>query len=87
MTSEVFHCLNASDSSHLADLVQCFHDLCDWMKLGVFLGIPYPTLEKIEVDKQGVDNRKMAMFHLWLSSGSANKKTLLTALSKMDHHS
>ena len=78
--------INVTDSSHLADLVLSLHDLCDWMKLGVFLGIPYPTLEKIELDKQGVDNRKMTMFHLWLSSGSANKEALLTALNKMDHH-
>ena len=76
-----------SDDSHLANLIQCFHDLREWMKLGVLLGIPYPTLEKIELDKQGVDNRKTAMFYHWLSSGSANKETLLTALSKMDNHS
>ena len=87
MTIEFVLCLNLSDSSHLADLVQCFHDLCDWMKLGVFLGIPYPTLKKVEVDEQGLDNHKMAMFHHWLSTGSANKATLLTALSKMDNHS
>ena len=79
------HSLTVSDPSHLANLVQCFHDLCDWMKLGVFLGITYPMLEKIELDKQGVDNRKIAMFHHWLSSGSANKETLLIALSKMDN--
>ena len=57
------------------------------MKLGMFPEIPYPTLKKIELDEQGVDNRKMAMFYCWLSSGSANKETLLTALSKMDNHS
>ena len=40
-------------------------------------------MEKIELDKQGVDNRKMAMFHQWLCSGRANKETLLVALRKM----
>ena len=87
MTIEFVLCLNRSDPSHLADLVQCFNDLCDWKKLGVFLRIPYPTLKKIEVDEQGVDSCKMAMFHHWLSTGSANKETLLTALSKMDNRS
>ena len=53
------------------------------MKLGMFLGIPFPTLEKIELDKQGVDNRKMAMLYHWLSSGRASKKALLIALRKM----
>ena len=56
------------------------------MKLGVFLEIPYSKLKKIEVDKQGVNNRKMAMFHHWLSSGNANKETLPIALSQMDNH-
>ena len=79
--------LNFSDSSHMADLVQCFDDLHDWMKLGVFLRIPYPTLDEIELNKHGVDNRKIAMFHHWLNSGSANKESLLIALRKMDHSS
>ena len=72
-----------SDPSHLADLFESLRDLRDWKKLGVFLKIPFPTLEKIELDKQGVDNRKMAMFYHWLSSGTANKDTLVVALSKM----
>ena len=72
-----------SDTCHLADLFESLRDLRDWKKLGMFLGVPFPTLEKIELDKQGVDNRKMAMFHHWLCSGTANKKTLLVALRKM----
>ena len=87
MTIEFVLCLIVSDSSHLADLVKCFHDLHDWMKLGMFLGIPYLSLKKREVDEQGVDNRKMAMFHHWLTTGSANKETLLIALSKLDNRS
>ena len=64
-------------------LFESLRDLRDWKKLGLFLGIPYPTLEKIELDKQGVDNRKMAMLYHWLCSGTANKETLLLALRKM----
>ena len=63
------------------------YDLYYWMKLGVFLGIPYPTLRKIEVDKQGVDNCKMAMFDYWLSTGNASKETLLKVVRKMDCNS
>ena len=65
------------------DLFESLHDLRDWKKLGLFLGVPYPTLEKIELDKQGVDNRKMAMLYHWLCSGTANKEMLLVALRKM----
>ena len=78
--------INVTESSHLPNLVLSFQDLCDWMKLGMFLGIPYPTFEKIELDKQGVDNHKMVVFQLWLSSCSVKKEILLTALSKLDHH-
>ena len=72
-----------SDPSHLADLLESLRDLRDWKKLGVFLGVPFPTLEKIELDEQGVENRKMGMFYHWLCSGTANKETLLVALRKM----
>ena len=48
----------------------------------MFLGVPFPTLEKIELDKQGVDNHKMAMFYHWFCSGTASMETLLIALSK-----
>ena len=64
------------------DLFESLRDLRDWKKLGLFLGVPYPTLEKIELDKQGVDNRKMTMLYNWLCSGTANKETLLVALRK-----
>ena len=72
-----------SDSSHLVDLFESVHDLRDWKKLGLFLGVPFPTLEKIELDRQGVDNRKMAMLYHWLCSGTANKEKLLVALRKI----
>ena len=65
------------------DLFESLRDLRHWKTLGLYLGVPFPTLEKIELDKQGVDNRKMAMLYRWLSSGTANKETLLGALRKM----
>ena len=65
------------------DLFESLSDLRDWKKLGLFLRVPFPTLEKIELDKQGVDNCKMAMLYNWLCSGTANKETLLVALRKM----
>ena len=72
----------SSDSSNLVDVFDSLRDLRDWKKLGLFLGVPFPTLEKIELDKQGVDNRKMAMLHHWLCSGTANRQTLLEAMKK-----
>ena len=74
------------DSSHLADLFELLHDLRDWKKLGLLLRVPYPTLEKIELDRQGVDNRKMAMLNHWLCSGAANKEALLKALGKIEEY-
>ena len=49
----------------------------------MFLNIPFNTLEEIELDQDGVDNRKMEMFDHWLKSGTANKEALLVALRKM----
>ena len=65
------------------NLFESANDFRDWKKLGLFLGVPFPTLEKIELDKQGVDNCKMAMLYHWLCSGTATKETLLAALRKM----
>ena len=40
-----------SDSSHLLDIFDSMRDLRDWKKLGLYLGVPYPTLDTIEVSE------------------------------------
>ena len=58
-------------------------DLRDWKKLGLYLGVPYPTLNTIEVDNQGVDNRTMAMLYHWVCNSTASKERLVAALKRM----
>ena len=69
--------------SHLVDVFELVGDLREWKILGLRLGLPFPTLEKIECDKRGVDNCKMAMLHEWLAKGGASRQTLASALRRM----
>ena len=78
------HFLSVSPGpSHLDFLFDLLDDLTQWKILGLKLGLSFPTLEKIECDKQGVDNRKMAMLHMWLEKGGATRRSLVSALSRM----
>ena len=72
-----------SGPSHLVDVFELVGDLREWKILGLRLGLPFPTLEKIECDKRGVDNCKMAMLHEWLAKGGASRQTLASALRRM----
>ena len=75
-----------SEPSHLVDVFELLSDLREWKTLGLRLGLPFPTLEKIECDKQGVDNRKMAMLHEWLAKGGATRQSLASALRRMEEN-
>ena len=72
-----------SGPSHLVDVFELVGDLREWKILGLRLGLSFPTLEKIESDKQGVDNCKMAMLHEWLAKGGATRQSLASALRRM----
>ena len=72
-----------SDSSHLVDIFDSVRDLQDWKKFGLYLGVPYYALQKIELDEQGVDNCKMAMLYHWVCNCAATKERLAAALKKM----
>ena len=62
---------------------ELLEDLTKWKILGLKLGLPFPTLNKIECDNQGVDNCKMAMLHEWLVKGGATRQSLASALRRM----
>ena len=53
-----------------------------WKKLGAYLGIPFPELDVIEVDRAKADDRMMALLDFWLRTGAATKQELINALRK-----
>ena len=55
-----------SELDDLVDVFEKLEDLNEWKKLGLKLGLKYPTLEKIERDRQRVDDCKMEMLACWL---------------------
>ena len=78
------------DIDDLADVMDLLCDLVKWKQLGLQLGLRNPTLDKIEVDKTGVDNQSMEMLACWLrkqdrveSKGGPTWKQLISALRKV----
>ena len=59
--------INFSGIDDLDDVVDALTDLIEWKELGLKLGLRYPTLDKIEVNKLNkVDDCKMEMLACWL---------------------
>ena len=50
----------------LCEVLEVVDDLNEWKRLGLKLGLYIYTLEKIEGDNDGIDNRKMMMLAAWL---------------------
>ena len=73
-----------SDPSHLRVIKSGLHDLTDWLKLGLELGMDHSFLDGIERDKGGNTGEcKAVMLHAWLQSGRATKSSLVTAVRKI----
>ena len=52
----------------LGDVYEAVHDVVDWKRLGLKLGLHYPTLTKIRNDQRDqTDNCKMEMLSAWLN--------------------
>lgn len=59
----------------------------NWKNLGVHLGLPMPTLDKVEKDNTGVDDRLNDMLHKWLQSNAKGTwKNIVTALRIMEEN-
>ena len=65
-------------------------DVNQWLSLGLALGLHYPTLEKIETDKEKVDDRRRQVLVAWLqqkddvvAEALPTWKTLESALRKI----
>ena len=60
----------------------------EWLPLGRELGIPYHTLEEIDVNHQGSVERKASeMVRAWLyRTPDAGWEQLIEALRELDHH-
>ena len=51
----------------LFDVLEVVHDLNDWKRLGLALGLHYPTLSRIRNDQQNITAEcKMEMLSAWL---------------------
>ena len=67
------------------------HDITDWKRLGLELGLHYPTLQKIRSDQRDqTDDCKMEMLSAWLNqqdnvpqSGDPSWQVLQAALRRM----
>ena len=76
------------DDSHLPGLVYAVRNVYQWDILGELLGISYATVRTIEQDNhfQTKPARRDMLIH-WISSGKANKATLIEALKSMNENS
>ena len=72
-----------SEPSHLKDIYDSVRGVREWKELGLYLGVPFPTLLDIEGDKQRLSDRKMAVLSYWVKNLVANKEMLAAALKKM----
>ena len=68
-------------------------DVNQWFPLGLALGLHYPTLEKIEIDKEKVDDRRRQVLVAWLqqrddvvAEALPTWRTLASALRKIKEH-
>ena len=47
-------------------MLEILHDITDWKRLGLALGLLYPTLKSIEKDSDRNDDCKIEMLAAWL---------------------
>ena len=80
-----------SGISNLDEVLESVEEIVDWMKLGLKLGVKYPTLEKIEEEQRGcvqIERCKRKMLAAWLRGGDNAREqtwsTLVDALKRMD---
>ena len=55
-----------ADIGDLCGVLESLHGLTDWKRLGLVLGLLYPTLRSIEKDSDRNDECKMEMLAAWL---------------------
>lgn len=78
----------------LLEVAKSLIDLLEWKRLGLELGLLYPTLGKIDTDNHhNTDNCKMAMLAAWLEQtdevlkvGVPSWSVLQAALTRMGKH-
>ena len=59
--------LSTVDADNHREVIEAVHELTDWRKLGVQLGLYYSTLEKIRSQQcDNIDDCKMDMLSTWL---------------------
>uniref|UniRef100_A0A1X7TPX7 Death domain-containing protein n=2 Tax=Amphimedon queenslandica TaxID=400682 RepID=A0A1X7TPX7_AMPQE len=85
LSEEIFQ--KTLEIDDLDDVFEKLDDLNEWKKLGLKLGLKYPTLERIEKDKRVIDDCKMEMLACWLKKQDKVKspswKQLIIVLCKM----
>ena len=83
-------CLTFTGIRDLGTVFFATTDVNQWLSLGLALGLHYPTLEKIEADKEKVDDRRRQMLVAWLqqkddviTDALPTWNTLVSALRKI----
>ena len=82
-----FPAYNYTDDGHLPYLMTALQPVHDWINLGVYLGVPYATLKKIEREQEKrVEDCKREMLVAWLKSSEVlTKYHLMNALWNINH--
>ena len=85
----LFFLLFSDIQTHLSVLLTTLKNVvCQWMTLGVHLGVDYFALKVIKKNQpQDVEECMMEMLATWLKSeeGECNRDTLKTALQKINY--
>ena len=65
-------------------LIELQDVIVEWMKLGIYLGIPSEVLTSIRHDKQKVEECKVSMLIEWSKRDTPTWEKLVTALVQAD---
>ena len=73
----------ATGATHLLEVFRHLERLnlvSRWRRVGLELELPYDNLEVVQANREGVEDRAVAMLHEWLTGGRATKQALLKAI-------
>ena len=51
--------------TELRDLTHALANISDWKNLGYELGVPHTTIQTIETDEKGTENKRRAVLRAW----------------------
>ena len=73
-------CLPFPSEPKLQTLAKDLNEVSNWFSLGVFLGVPTHELNRLRLIHSYRKEGLLEMLDLWLNSGDANYRDLISAL-------